>query len=237
MGYPSVGSFLRSRIGWTRGRDGKAHGRVKDRSLARRRTCRAALAAQGDRHGAHRAPHRLRARAGIPRAALFDGVGQHSDPSRCEDVRVRAGRDAVAPRSPGHVGVATSTGGACTGADRSASRRSSRAAGPWLGVERAHLARRPGGYRAWPRVRLGPSCGRAAAVLGDRYEASLMIVAIGGRARPLVELLLGLRAEAQRRGLDDASFYVSNGTQRRAARSAGYRRPWSQETYLFEKRL
>ena len=58
----------------------------------------------------------------------------------------------------------------------------------------------------------------AAAVLGDRYEASLMIVAIGGRARPLVELLLGLRAEAQRRGLDDASFYVSNGTERRAAR-------------------
>ncbi|HEX9267259.1 MAG TPA: GNAT family N-acetyltransferase [Candidatus Limnocylindria bacterium] len=77
----------------------------------------------------------------------------------------------------------------------------------------------------------------AAAVLGDRYEASLMIVAIGGRARPLVELLLGLRAEAQRRGLDEASFYVSNGTERRAARSAGYRRPWSEETYLFEKRL
>jgi len=77
----------------------------------------------------------------------------------------------------------------------------------------------------------------AAAVLGDRYEASLMIVAIGGRARPLVELLLGLRAEARRRELDDASFYVSNGTERRAARSAGYRRPWSQETYLFEKRL
>ena len=77
----------------------------------------------------------------------------------------------------------------------------------------------------------------AAAVLGDRYEASLMIGAIGGRARPLVELLLGLRAEAQRRGLDDASFYVSNGNERRAARSAGYRKPWSQETYLFEKRL
>lgn len=77
----------------------------------------------------------------------------------------------------------------------------------------------------------------AVAVLGDRYEGSLMIVAIGGRARPLVELLLGLRAEAQRRGLDDASFYVSNGPERRAARSAGYRKPWSQETYLFEKRL
>ena len=77
----------------------------------------------------------------------------------------------------------------------------------------------------------------AAAVLGDRYEESLMIVAIGGRARPLRELLVGLRAEAHRRGLDDASFYASNATERRAARSAGYRRPWSGETYLFEKRF
>jgi GNAT superfamily N-acetyltransferase len=77
----------------------------------------------------------------------------------------------------------------------------------------------------------------AAAMLGDRYERSLMIVAIGGRARPLVDLLLALRAEARRRGLDDASFYVSNAAERRAARSAGYRRPWPGETYLFEKRL
>src|SRR2546425_149837 len=77
----------------------------------------------------------------------------------------------------------------------------------------------------------------AAALLGDRYEGSLMIAAIGGRARPLADLLLGLRAEAKRRGLDDASFYVSNVTERRAARSAGYRKPWSGETYLFEKRL
>ena len=77
----------------------------------------------------------------------------------------------------------------------------------------------------------------AAAVLGDRYEGSLMVVAVGGRARPLADLLLGLRAEAQRRGLDDASFYVSNATDRRAARSAGYRQPWSGETYLFEKRF
>lgn len=77
----------------------------------------------------------------------------------------------------------------------------------------------------------------AAAVLGDPYEGSLMIVAVGGRARPLADLLLGLRGEAQRRGLDDASFYVSNATERRAARSAGYRRPWSGETYLFEKRF
>jgi len=65
----------------------------------------------------------------------------------------------------------------------------------------------------------------------------LMIVAIGGRAGPLVELLFGLRAEAQRRGLEDASFYVSNDTERRAARSAGYRAPWSGSVSLFEKRL
>ncbi|MDP9274971.1 MAG: hypothetical protein M3O99_05185, partial [Chloroflexota bacterium] len=66
---------------------------------------------------------------------------------------------------------------------------------------------------------------------------SLMIVAIGGRPRRLADLLRGLRVEAQRRGLDDVSFYASTATERRAARSAGYRRPWSGETYLFEKRI
>jgi ribosomal protein S18 acetylase RimI-like enzyme len=77
----------------------------------------------------------------------------------------------------------------------------------------------------------------AAAVLGDPYEGSLMVVAVGGSARALAELLRGLRAEAQRRGLDNASFYTSNATHRRAARSAGYEKPWSGETYLFEKLL
>jgi len=77
----------------------------------------------------------------------------------------------------------------------------------------------------------------AAAVLGDRYEQSLMVAAIGGNLRALTDLLRGLRREASRRGLDDVSFYVSNAIQRRAARAAGYRRPWSGETYLFEKRL
>ena len=87
------------------------------------------------------------------------------------------------------------------------------------------------------RVFVSDASVRAAAMLGDRYERTLTVVAVGGRGRPLVELLLGLRAEALRRGLDDASFYVSNAAERRAARSAGYRRPWSGETYLFEKRL
>ncbi len=89
------------------------------------------------------------------------------------------------------------------------------------------------------RGRVFVSDGRvgAAAVLGDRYEQSLMVVAIGGRPRPLADLMLGLRAEAQRRGLEDASFYASNATDRRAARSAGYRSPWSGEAYLFEKRF
>ena len=87
------------------------------------------------------------------------------------------------------------------------------------------------------RVFVSDASVRAAAMLGDRYERTLTVVAVGGRGRPLVELLLGLRAEALRRGLDDASFYVSNAAGRRAARSAGYRRPWSGETYLFEKRL
>jgi len=83
-----------------------------------------------------------------------------------------------------------------------------------------------------PDARVG-----AAAVLGDRYEQSLMVAAVGGSVRPLTDLLRGLRGEASRRGLDDVSFYVSNAIERRAARSAGYRRPWSGETYLFEKRL
>ena len=77
----------------------------------------------------------------------------------------------------------------------------------------------------------------AAAVLGDRYEGSLMVAAVGGRARALTDLLVGLRTEAKHRGLDDVSLYVSSATDRRAARSAGYRKPWSGETYLFEKRF
>lgn len=77
----------------------------------------------------------------------------------------------------------------------------------------------------------------AAAIVGDRYESSLMVVAQGGRPRALTDLLRGLRAEAGRRRLDDVSFYVSNAIEARAARAAGYRRPWSGETYLFEKWL
>ena len=77
----------------------------------------------------------------------------------------------------------------------------------------------------------------AAAVLGDPYDGSLMIVAAGGRSRALAHLLSGLRAEARRRGLDDASLYVGKATERRAARTAGYRAPWSGEAYLFEKRF
>jgi GNAT superfamily N-acetyltransferase len=77
----------------------------------------------------------------------------------------------------------------------------------------------------------------AAAVLGDPYEGSLMVIAVGGRARPLAGLLRGLRAEARRRGLHDVSFYASSAIERRAARSAGFTRPWSGETYLYEKRI
>ena len=77
----------------------------------------------------------------------------------------------------------------------------------------------------------------AAALLGDPYERSLMVAAIGGRGRAFTALLRELRAEAARRRLDDVSFYASSAAQRRAARTAGYRRPWSGETYLFEKRL
>jgi GNAT superfamily N-acetyltransferase len=77
----------------------------------------------------------------------------------------------------------------------------------------------------------------AAALLGDSYDGSLVIAAAGGRTQPLADLLLGLRAEARRRGLDDASCYVASQSDRRAAQSAGYRPPWSGEAYLFEKRF
>ena len=79
--------------------------------------------------------------------------------------------------------------------------------------------------------------GRAAAIVGRRYDGSLMIASVGGQGAPLRELLFALRAEARRRGLADASFYVADAAQRRAAHGAGYRPPWSGRAYLFEKRL
>jgi ribosomal protein S18 acetylase RimI-like enzyme len=78
---------------------------------------------------------------------------------------------------------------------------------------------------------------RAAALIGDPYDGSLTVVAIGGRGRPLRDLLRGLRAEARRRGLDGVSLYVSSTAERRAARSAGYRTPWTFSAFLFEKRF
>ena len=77
----------------------------------------------------------------------------------------------------------------------------------------------------------------AAAVLGDASEETMTVVALGGSARPLRDLLMSLRAEAHRRGLEDAAFYASNATERLAARSVGYRMPWSEEAYLYEKRF
>ena len=87
------------------------------------------------------------------------------------------------------------------------------------------------------RVFVSDSRVGAAAMLGDPYDGSLMVVALGGRAGPLSQLLLTLRGEAKRRGLDDVSLYASNASMRGAAHVAGYRRPWSGETFLFEKRL
>jgi GNAT superfamily N-acetyltransferase len=77
----------------------------------------------------------------------------------------------------------------------------------------------------------------AVAIVGDRYDGSLMVMSIGGEGPALVDLLRALRSEARRRRLDDVSFYAASPAQRRAARSAGYRRPWSGEAYLFERRL
>jgi GNAT superfamily N-acetyltransferase len=77
----------------------------------------------------------------------------------------------------------------------------------------------------------------AAAVLGAPYDGTLMVAAVGGRPGPLADLLRALRSEASRRGLEDVSLFVSSSGEGRAARSAGYRRPWSGEVYLFEKRL
>jgi GNAT superfamily N-acetyltransferase len=77
----------------------------------------------------------------------------------------------------------------------------------------------------------------AAAIIGRPYDGSLIVLAVGGRGRALRDLLLGLRAEAARRGLDDVSFYVSGSDQRRAARSAGYRPQWTGAAYLYERAL
>jgi GNAT superfamily N-acetyltransferase len=87
------------------------------------------------------------------------------------------------------------------------------------------------------RVFVSDSGVRAAAVLGDPYNGSLMVAAVGGSGRPLADLLRGLRSEALRRRLDGVSFYVANAGEQRAARAAGYRRPWSGEVYLYEKRF
>ena len=77
----------------------------------------------------------------------------------------------------------------------------------------------------------------AAAIIGPAYDGSLTVVAVGGRGRSLIELLGALRGEAARRGLDDVSLFVNGSTQRRAAVSAGYRPPWSQGAYLYERWL
>ena len=77
----------------------------------------------------------------------------------------------------------------------------------------------------------------AAAIVGPSDDGSLPVVAIGGRGRALRDLLSGLRAEAARRALEDVSFYAADALQIRAARSAGYRPPWSGRAYLFEKRF
>ena len=77
----------------------------------------------------------------------------------------------------------------------------------------------------------------AAAIIGGSSDGSLLVRAIGGKGRALRELLVALRAEAARRGLDDVSFYASGAAQRRAARSAGYRPPWTGAAYLYERSL
>ena len=77
----------------------------------------------------------------------------------------------------------------------------------------------------------------AAALIGDRDDDTLSVAAIGGNARALRDLMIGLRAVAFRRGLDAASFYAASAAERRAARAAGYRRPWSEDACLFEKKL
>jgi ribosomal protein S18 acetylase RimI-like enzyme len=79
--------------------------------------------------------------------------------------------------------------------------------------------------------------GEAAAIIGPSYEGSLTVVAVGGRGRALRDLLGALRGEAARRGLDDVSLFVDGSAQRRAARAAGYRPPWSGAAYLYELAL
>src|SRR2546428_438366 len=89
--------------------------------------------------------------------------------------------------------------------------------------------------------RVGPRRRRrgveAAAIIGGSSDGSLLVRAIGGKGLALRELLVALRAEAARRGLDDVSFYASGAAQRRAARSAAYRPSWTGAAYLYERSL
>ena len=78
---------------------------------------------------------------------------------------------------------------------------------------------------------------KAAAIIGGSSDGSLLVSAIGGSGRAFRDLLERLRAEAARRGLDDVSLYTSGAAQRRAARSAGYRPPWTGAAYLYERTL
>src|SRR5438132_11941458 len=65
----------------------------------------------------------------------------------------------------------------------------------------------------------------AAAILGDRYEKTLMIAAIGGRVVAFTELLGGLRAEAGRRDPGAARSYLSETAAPRGASATRYPGP------------
>src|SRR5947208_7997519 len=79
----------------------------------------------------------------------------------------------------------------------------------------------------------------AAAIVGSARDprGSRPIVAIGGRGAVLRELLLSLRALAARRRLRIVSFYVSDRAERVAAERTGFHPPWSEQAFLFEKRV
>ena len=77
----------------------------------------------------------------------------------------------------------------------------------------------------------------AAAIIGPSDDGSLIVLAVGGRGRALRDLLVGLRAEAARRRLGAVSLYLSGSERRQAARSAGYRLPWTGAAYLYERTL
>jgi ribosomal protein S18 acetylase RimI-like enzyme len=132
---------------------------------------------------------------------------------------------------------ATRDGEPARRATRSSAARIRRLAGPYIQVPagwewRSLMAADARRAIARGRAVVVPS---AAAIISGARDDSLPVIAIGGSVAGMATLLRALRVEASRRGVSEVDVYLADSTQRRVARAAGYRRPWTGAAYLFEK--